>query len=103
MGFAGNVTVCLACRHKQRGGGQDPICLDDPAKRPYRICARLHECPHELFPSRGLGDTLAKITHMTGMDKVVKAVAGDDCGCGGRQQSLNKAVPYDAAGGEPQP
>jgi hypothetical protein len=44
--------------------------------------------------SRGLGDTIAKITHATGIDRVVKAVTGSDCGCAKRQQWLNEVVPY---------
>ena len=44
--------------------------------------------------SRGLGDTVAKVTKATGVDKVVKAIAGDDCGCNERQEALNKAFPY---------
>ena len=31
--------------------------------------------------SKGLGDTVAKITKATGIDKVVEFVAGEDCGC----------------------
>jgi len=45
-------------------------------------------------PSKGLGDTIAKVTEATGIDKVVKAVAGDDCGCKERQEALNKLFPY---------
>jgi hypothetical protein len=47
--------------------------------------------------SRGLGDTIAKVTRATGVDKVVKATAkvlGTGCGCSGRQKKLNDAVPY---------
>ena len=31
--------------------------------------------------SKGLGDTVEKITKATGIKSVVKAVFGDDCGC----------------------
>jgi len=34
------------------------------------------------------------VTKATGVDKVVKAVAGDDCGCKERQEALNKLFPY---------
>ena len=44
--------------------------------------------------SKGLGDTIAKVTKATGIDKVVKAVGGDDCGCAERQEKLNKLFPY---------
>lgn len=54
------------------------------------------ELPVKSHPckSRGLGDTIAKITHATGIDAVVKKVAGKDCGCRGRQEKLNELFPY---------
>src|SRR3989304_8737186 len=52
----------------------------------------------EKKPSKGLGDTIAKITHAVGIDKVVDGVADllgvEDCGCSKRQELLNKLVPY---------
>lgn len=47
--------------------------------------------------SRGLGDTVAKITHATGLDKLAELythVTGKDCGCQSRQEALNKLFPY---------
>ena len=44
--------------------------------------------------SKGLGDTVAKITKATGIDKLVKFVAGEDCGCEERKEKLNKLFPY---------
>jgi hypothetical protein len=47
--------------------------------------------------SKGLGDTVAKITEATGIKKVVETVAkatGKDCGCGKRQDTLNRLFPY---------
>ena len=47
--------------------------------------------------SKGLGDTMAKITEATGIKKVVETVAkatGKDCGCGKRQDTLNRLFPY---------
>jgi hypothetical protein len=44
--------------------------------------------------SKGLGDTIAKITKATGIDKVVKFIAGEDCGCDERKEKLNKLFPY---------
>lgn len=44
--------------------------------------------------SRGLGDTVAKFTEATGIDKVVHFIAGDDCNCKQRQEKLNKLFPY---------
>jgi len=31
--------------------------------------------------SKGLGDSIEKVLKATGIDKVAKAVLGDDCGC----------------------
>lgn len=44
--------------------------------------------------SRGLGDTIENITSATGVDKVAKAILGDDCGCDKRKEKLNKLLPY---------
>jgi hypothetical protein len=47
--------------------------------------------------SRGLGDTVEKITTATGIKKVVDTVAkaaGKDCGCSKRKDALNRAFPY---------
>lgn len=44
--------------------------------------------------SKGLGDTIAKITKAAGIDKVVKFIAGDDCGCDERQALWNKEFKY---------
>lgn len=49
-------------------------------------------------PSRGLGDTIAKVTKATGLDRVAdrmaKAVGKEDCGCGERKDTLNRVFPY---------
>ena len=48
--------------------------------------------------SKGFGDTIAKITHATGLNKVADAIAKaagkEDCGCGRRQNKLNELFPY---------
>jgi BRCT domain type II-containing protein len=44
--------------------------------------------------SKGLGDTIEKITTATGIKAVVKAVVGEDCGCDERKEKLNKMFPY---------
>jgi hypothetical protein len=44
--------------------------------------------------SKGLGDTIAKITKATGIDKAVKFIAGEDCGCDERQSKLNEIWRY---------
>lgn len=45
-------------------------------------------------PSKGLGDTIAKVTKATGIDKLVHAVVGEDCGCEERRKKLNQLFPY---------
>tara|TARA_R100001463_G_scaffold23279_2_gene55897 strand:- start:150 stop:323 length:174 start_codon:yes stop_codon:yes gene_type:complete len=47
--------------------------------------------------SKGLGDTIEKITKATGIKKVVDTVSkavGKDCGCNKRKETLNKIFPY---------
>lgn len=48
--------------------------------------------------SKGLGDTIAKITSATKLDKlaerIAQAVGADDCGCAARRERLNKLMPY---------
>lgn len=44
--------------------------------------------------SKGLGDTVEKITKATGIKKVVKAVFGEDCGCNERKDRLNSIMSY---------
>lgn len=47
--------------------------------------------------SKGLGDTIEKITTATGVKAVVNAVSkvtGKDCGCAKRKELLNKKFPY---------
>ena len=44
--------------------------------------------------SKGLGDSIEKALKATGIDKVAKAVLGDDCGCEERRDKLNKLFPY---------
>ena len=47
--------------------------------------------------SRGLGDTVEKITTASGIKRVVNTVAkmtNSDCGCAKRKEALNRAVPY---------
>jgi hypothetical protein len=48
--------------------------------------------------SIGLGDTIEKFTHATGLDKAAKAIAKlvgeEDCGCERRKDKLNDLVPY---------
>ena len=48
----------------------------------------------KMAKSKGLGDTIERITKATGIDKVAKAVLGDDCGCDERKKKLNQMFPY---------
>jgi hypothetical protein len=60
--------------------------------------AENNNLPRKSEPSRGLGDTIAKITSATKLDKVAESIANavgaEDCGCKRRQELLNRAVPY---------
>lgn len=52
---------------------------------------------HVAEQSRGLGDTVAKVTHATGLDKLAALyteITGKPCGCHERQEALNKLLPY---------
>tara|TARA_R100000152_G_C6779711_1_gene211594 strand:+ start:50 stop:256 length:207 start_codon:yes stop_codon:yes gene_type:complete len=47
--------------------------------------------------SKGLGDTIEKITTLTGIKGAIgklHKVTGRDCGCKKRKDALNKAFPY---------
>lgn len=47
--------------------------------------------------SRGLGDTVEKITTKTGIKKVVEGVSrkvNKPCGCQKRKEMLNRVFPY---------
>jgi hypothetical protein len=48
--------------------------------------------------SKGLGDTIAKVTSATKLDKLAEKIAHiagyEDCGCSKRQETLNKLFPY---------
>ena len=70
----------------------DDNCPDElPVQIKMLIGADQTECPP---PSRGLGDTIAKITKATGIDKLVKQFVKDDCGCNKRREQLNQLLPY---------
>ena len=48
--------------------------------------------------SKGLGDTIEKFTHATGLntlaDMTAKFIGKDDCGCNKRRDKLNEMFPY---------
>ena len=47
---------------------------------------------------KGLGDSIAAVTHATGLDrlaeKMAKARGKKDCGCKKRQERFNQLFPY---------
>lgn len=47
---------------------------------------------------RGLGDTIARATHATGLDRLAEKIATvrgrSDCGCKKRQEYINQLIPY---------
>ena len=49
-------------------------------------------------PAKGLGDSIAKVTHALGIDKVAEGIAHalgkEDCGCDRRRMKLNELVSY---------
>jgi hypothetical protein len=49
-------------------------------------------------PDKGLGDTIARVTAVTRIDKLAQriaaAVGAKDCGCSERQKLLNEMFPY---------
>ena len=51
---------------------------------------------------KGFGDTVARFTKRTGIEKAVKvvtkAVGVEDCGCDKRREALNKIMPYKTDG-----
>jgi len=48
---------------------------------------------NKLREAEGLGDVVEAVTEATGIKKVVKWLAGEDCGCDERKAALNKAFP----------
>ncbi len=61
----------------------------DKRSKAYKEWVKNHESKSE-----GVGDTVAKITKATGIEKAVKFLAGEDCGCDERKQILNHIFPY---------
>jgi hypothetical protein len=49
-------------------------------------------------PSKGLGDSIAKVTHAIGIDKladkIAQALGEEDCGCERRREKLNELFPF---------
>lgn len=62
----------------------------DKRSKEYRIWKAKHS-----LESEGFGDTVQKFTKATGIEKAVKFLAGEDCGCDDRQKKLNEVFRYD--------
>jgi hypothetical protein len=89
---------CVACHTVRKWEG-------DPATY-RRHCSSVVAPADEIDApqSRGLGDTISKFTHATGIAQAVEALSkatGVPCGCKGRQEWLNKMVPYEGKDEEP--
>jgi len=93
-----NLAACHRCPLRQencRGA-----CACRRAGRDIIALAEEGACPigkHSVPPSRGLGDTVAKLAKAIGADRAVRALTlarGVDCGCGRRRRLLNDALPY---------
>lgn len=101
------INICLTCPHKEQDGGFH-LCTFDGVNIVEHAASG--KCPKGRYSlpvvtqhrprSRGLGDTIAKVTAATKIDKVVKAVTKavgiKDCGCNKRREVLNGLVPYAA-------
>jgi len=61
----------------------------DKRTKAYKEWVKNHE-----QTSTGVGDTVQKITKATGIEKAVKFLAGEDCGCDERKDKLNYLFPY---------
>ena len=62
-----------------------------------RLVRGLNQTPPPPPKSKGLGDTIEKITKATGIKSIVEGAARvvkKDCGCGKRKDTLNKMFPY---------
>jgi len=81
--------VRLTCVHIRTG----PRCAAEAAT-PEQLPGACDTCDQYRGPSRGLGDVVAKVAQATGVAAVVKAVAGEGCGCSQRRAALNRAVPF---------
>lgn len=77
---AAGLVCCVRCGRELRTT-QDPSRVHAACKGP-----------------RGLGDVIATVAHKTGIARAVKTVAGwfgvEDCGCQGRRDRVNRAVPF---------
>lgn len=67
------------------------------AKRKSRVSSKKNTKTTKgrgITKSTGLGDTVEKVLSAVGIDKAIKFIAGEDCGCSDRREILNKVFPY---------
>jgi len=96
MSTESNLTICHRCDRLARPCAGACICTADG--RDIVDHAQAGDCPLARYPSRGLGDTVAKVTHATGIHALVQTAAravGKPCGCAKRREALNKLLPYE--------
>jgi hypothetical protein len=110
-GESGTMTLEPCNRRGPEMGTGHFECLSNRLMHPEAGIASAHVCqiciyrdkpdrddlPKVERKSRGLGDTIAKFTHATGITQAVEAVSnvtGVPCGCKERQEWLNRVVPY---------
>lgn len=77
---------------------EDGITIEDIKKGIKTIDEKIKRMPEKMkaedletknSESSGIGNVIAKITKATGIEKVVKFIAGEDCGCDERRKKLN--------------
>ena len=78
----------MTCKHLDDRTCRLGLCGGVPA---LSCCER---CESYEGPKRGLGDFVQMVTRATGIEKVVHAIAGKDCGCGKRRTALNRIMPF---------
>jgi len=81
----------MSCKHHVGGECRHSLALPLYGARPSAgVCG---VCEHYEGPARGVGDIVANVARLTGVKAVVKAVAGESCGCNSRKQFLNEKFP----------
>lgn len=76
---------------------KDPCKEFDKRTKAYKDCKKTND--YKAFQlgfkeTKGAGDVIAQITKATGIDKVVKFIAGEDCGCDERKEKLNASISW---------
>jgi hypothetical protein len=78
----------MTCKHLDGSRCSLGLFGGRPSPGVCSICDRYEGSP------RGAGDIVHSVTRATGLDRVAKAVLGDDCGCAKRRAALNAAIPF---------